>query len=481
VRSQGGSPPDPAREVIPGGVHGAERTRAHEVLDFGRSAPAADPGPYLPPSLAAPDILEAGPRDPADDEPPRLTGDPLDLDAEPEAVPPRGHRSRTLTWGLIAAVAVAVIGTSVASRQSLPAEADQQPDPAPAPSATHLYSGSRLDVIAVRFVNSRRGYALASSCPRGDAGNCRFGFRTTGDGGRSWEFQPVPLPPGVLSAQYPVTMTTAGASGVRISGAGQRWFSPDGGQSWSQPTTLPQDDVETIPAGAPIDARCQLSCGPLRILDPKTGLRHQLRHQPALTVMAGGDPLPQPSDGSRWVAGQSTLGGPPGVAVTRDNGRTWKVAALPVPKTKLTSVAVTTLDGRKGYAFVRGTAPAGTNIKNWLDAIYATADGGATWTKVEPAERPQIQHAPGGQPASVVGAALLTTGRLIVTTEEFGQSNVRYSDDGGRSFPRLTQGTFPELGTIENSGGLLVAKGIFGGYAISPDGTHWQTVRLDSP
>jgi photosystem II stability/assembly factor-like uncharacterized protein len=185
-----------------------------------------------------------------------------------------------------------------------------------------------------------------------------------------------------------------------------------------------------------------------------------------------------PSDGSRWVTGEASPGGPPAVAVTRDNGRTWKLSTLPPPRTKLTSVAVVTLDGTKAYAFVRGTAPAGSTIKNWLDAIYMTRDGGATWTRVEAAARPDAQDA---QPTSVLGAALLLTGRLIVTTEEFGQSNVRYSDDSGQTFPRLNGGSFPELGTIENAGGLLVASGIFGGYALSPDGTHWQSVYLDHP
>jgi photosystem II stability/assembly factor-like uncharacterized protein len=339
----------------------------------------------------------------------------------------------------------------------------------------------RYQLVSVKFATALRGYALAAACPRGDAAPCRFGFRVTGDGGRSWEYQPSPLPVGVLSAGSPVTMSVAGESGVRISASGRRWFSADGGRTWQeQPTAAPLAKTETIPRGAPMEARCQLTCGPFRITDPKTGARLELAHQPGVLALPGGDPLPRPGDGSRWAGGQAGPGGPPAVAVSRDDGRSWQVSELPVPQNPLTGVTVATLDGHTAYAFVKAGGPAGMATENGLDAIYRTGDGGTHWAKVEPADSPQIRHGHGAQPATVIGVVLLRTGRLLVTTEEFGQANVRFSDDGGRSFPRLDTGVFPEIRGIDDAGGLYVGESVFGGYVTSSDGSHWAAVDLDT-
>jgi photosystem II stability/assembly factor-like uncharacterized protein len=409
------------------------------------------------------DVLQSGWAEP--DRPGESSDDqPADL----HVTAPRLSRSPASRAAMILVAVAAVAGTGALSRQSLPDDPKSSDRPANGGAGVAIVEPK---VLAVRFVDRDRGYGLGAVCPQKEGGECRYTFRVTTDGGRGWYSLPVPLPPAIAPTDSPFVLSTVGALGIRVSGRGERWFSADGGRTWTRPPTG-LAAVDAAPRDAMIEPGCRLACGPFRVTDPRTGARLPLAHQPGLAALNGPDQPPRPSDGSHWVTGQVSDGGPPAIAVSRDQGRNWRLAQLPAPATRLQSLAVVTRDGRNAYAVVRAEGRSGTNVESRLDAIYTSRDGGASWRRVEPAA-PNAQ-----QPSTALGVALLPTGRLLLTTEEFGEPNVWRSDDGGRTFARLAARGSPQLSWLDETDGRLVARGMFSGYYTSTDGAHWTPITL---
>ncbi len=188
-------------------------------------------------------------------------------------------------------------------------------------------------------------------------------------------------------------------------------------------------------------------------------------------------------DGSLWVTGVAPKTSKPTISVSKDRGRTWHAVALTPPATSLFGVSVVTHDGRTAYAFVRAQAPPGVpDVKNGLESVWRTTDGGAHWSRVAP-------RFAGAQPRSLLGAAMLPDGRLLITTEAFDGPNLLHSDDGGRHFrpPSLGSGSARSgsaeptsgLGWIEEVPGRYLAGGLHGGSFTSTDGLHWKPVPAE--
>ncbi len=359
------------------------------------------------------------------------------------------HRARRWPAATLAVTMIATLGW-VAS--------DGPAAPSTVPAAKPVDATDRF-LLGVSFADARRGYALGARCPGGMTGLCTYQVRVTSDGGRSWLERPSPLTPTPAADGVSAELEAVGPTSVVVTGH-SRWFSTDAGRTWRNTPLTWGSPVAEVPSGATIAGSCPYE-GPCReplvTIDPATGQHRPLANQPPIGAVHPHERAVRARDGSLWVSGAQ--GATRVVAVSRDQGRTWRTAPLSTPTTPYFGTSVVTHDGRTAYAFGRGQV-SDPNVKNGLVEIWRTDDGGVRWRRLPPRAHPN----------SALGSALLPDGRLLVTTEEFGRSNHWLSVDGGQRF-RRAEG--PGLGWIDDVGGRYVAGSHEGTWYTSRDGIRW--------
>jgi hypothetical protein len=390
---------------------------------------------------------------------------------------------RNLRFGVIAAVFVAVAAIPLVRTQLQP-----EPDPdadadavRPVPTTTVVapdigHAGTPI-VYDMDFLDERHGFALWGRCTDGRDYQCERRLLVTEDG-VNWTSQ------GFDDAQLAAPERLAGR--IIVLGPGRlmltesnnryspnRFYSDDGGRSWTVVAAGAARTVEEIPRDGMLETQCaeravgQSGCQQRRVVVtlPDSGQRAWLTNPPALN-----DPVPEPlpaADGSWWVTGKDPASGQWAVAVSRDSGRSWAIRALPAtPDVKPDRLSFTG-SGSTVYLLASGRLPDGLEPVS-LVAIFQSVDGGGTWTRT---------WVPDGKAPRTIGGAVVTPdGGLFVALNDVGPGY--RSLDGGRSFTPAFDG--PRLTSIRRTRGgyLAMTSDSPGKYLSSVDGTRWSAVRL---
>lgn len=237
-----------------------------------------------------------------------------------------GRRRRRRVATTVALGALAVVVTTVGTVAALrPAAAPVPPAVPPAPAGQLI----PVDPGAIRFADADHGYALAKTCPPSP---CDTVLAATDDGGATWRRQAVPRSVPQDQGLPSVTMRVLDAERVALDdfNGERRWFTVDGGRTWSELSTEPQGTVAEIPVGALAEQRphpeplrpAQIvvlrSDGTSALLDTPPAAPHPTVLNTEVTLA---------DDGSAWVYGGDD--NRPWLWVSRDRGRTWREVPLP--------------------------------------------------------------------------------------------------------------------------------------------------------
>jgi hypothetical protein len=223
------------------------------------------------------------------------------------------------------------------------------------------------------------------------------------DGGRHWErrtlpsddrpsFGPALLGPRTLLMSAPDPAASGTPEPYLKGGPRRLYVSTDGGATW-RPVGTTTTPIEVVPAGQRL-----LECTSTNLTEPCAvqTLDAELRvaplvHQPPIDVLWV--QAHWPADVGLWVSGVDRRTRQPALAVSRDQGRTWKVsvftAVAPVDAEGDGTVGLgnlpelSTADGRTAY--VMQTRLMGTDEL----LIYRTTDGGETWRFIHQEEQMQ--------------------------------------------------------------------------------------------
>ncbi|MFB9554603.1 exo-alpha-sialidase [Streptomyces roseoviridis] len=313
---------------------------------------------------------------------------------------------------------------------------------------------------------------------RPDGGFCRQQVAALDRGARSWALRPTPLPEIPPSRGVSAGLTVLGPGRALIEDGGgeepeRTWFTRDGGRSWRAVDRRTAGTAPLIPAGAVLTTACvappaatpeECARERLVVISPQDGRRRALARVPALGAHPRPAAVPEP-DGSWWVSGTDPLTGRTALAVSRDAGRSWSPTPLPsTPGRPAHGVAVV-VGPDAVYAAELGELDGGEPVKNPLRALYRSADGGRTWTRVRTTR-------PDAEPRSLLGLPVPGPGgRLRVDAD----LRAYTSEDGGRTFAATEWGS----SWVRRTGiGLLREAGDRCAYATTRDGVRWSEFRL---
>jgi photosystem II stability/assembly factor-like uncharacterized protein len=298
------------------------------------------------------------------------------------------------------------------------------------------------------------------------------------DGGRHWERRTLPsddrqsFGPAVLGPRTLLMSARDLKGGPRL-----LYASTDGGATWRQAgiTTTP---IEAVPAGQRL-----LECTSTTLTEPcavqtlDADLRvAPLVHQPPIDVLWV--QAQWPADVGLWVSGVDRRTQQPALAVSRDQGRTWKVsvftAVAPVDVGDDGAVGLGNLpelftaDGRTAY--VMQTRQMGTDEL----LVYRTTDGGETWQFIH-----QEEHMQGSSFVTRDGA------HVLMEHANDGTLTTRASRNGGPYQPAKLFG-LPGPGGVVGSPlplgrghGFIALAANDDALYVSDDG--WTYRRLDIP
>jgi hypothetical protein len=229
------------------------------------------------------------------------------------------------------------------------------------------------------FLTPEKGFALLRNCDTG-LPTCALWIASTTDGGQSWRQQ---KDAGFgMAAGQPAAFELYAFDERRLVIDGQwgreptkRWYSSDGGASWRQIEhefgSGPATEVGEIPPGSVVGFGFPgLHSGPvLPVLNPD-GTRSSLRmSRPGYQGLRGF--RSGMTDGSLWAFGGGARD--PYLAVSRDQGRTWRDLPLPAGVSPVDSLPFQfdSWDGRAGYL-------------NIAERLWRTVDGGEHWQSIAP-------------------------------------------------------------------------------------------------
>lgn len=319
-------------------------------------------------------------------------------------------------------------------------------------------------ILDVQFAGAAHGYALTGGCASAArGGRCWYGLRVTSNAGRTWAYRKLPVPGLKQGEGFQASMYVFGPESVSLEDRGRTWFSGDAGRTWRTVESEAGLTYRTIPAGAVLRNVCGSGgCG-VHAIDPRTGVSAPLRSQPALERIWWASPDGD-TVGGWWIAG-AVGDRTPALAITRDNGRTWKLTRFESEAAQVIGVSVATRSGQEAYVFVT-LLPSKQGARPGAGRMYASHDSGRTWSPVRPAK--DVKQRPG----AVAGGVLLGPDRLLVGTLGAG---TRISEDGGRTFADLPN--VPEFAGFPRSHGRYVARST-GGFYTSLDGVTWSRLQF---
>ncbi|CCA56553.1 MULTISPECIES: WD40/YVTN/BNR-like repeat-containing protein [Streptomyces] len=332
------------------------------------------------------------------------------------------------------------------------------------------------------FARDGSGFALLAECVGDQAapesGFCRQHVAVLDAGAREWVLRRSPLPRvlGTEGVSSNLLSLGPGRALVEEGGPGpaaRTWFTQDGGRSWRPGEQRTVGTTPDIPEGAVLATDCADPAEALPdacererlvVVSPRDGRRRALARGPLLGAHPRPQGQPEP-DGSWWVSGTDPLSGRAAVAFSRDGGRSWTVSRLPSPAMDsgwYTAVAV----GKDAvYAAEMGDLSGGGEpVKNPMRALHRSVDGGRTWQRM-------WTTGPSEEPRTLLGLPVPGPGGRVEIGAEL--SGYR-SEDGGRTFVRLNDGTHhtrrTPLGLLREASRCQ--------YALTADGVRWSEFRL---
>lgn len=185
-------------------------------------------------------------------------------------------------------------------------------------------------------------------------------FRTS-DAGRTWQDFPTPFR--LATLQF-LDKKTGWAFADPFCGAGTCWMrlfrTTDGGQTWSLLNINAPNGPQTVPDTMPSGSIHILSGDSFKFSDPST----------------------------LWFGGNGIVSSPTALLmVSRDQGRTWQKQSLPLPQLAPNSSVPATVElpvfltATDGYFTAKYELPGtGGSNSQLVTAVFATQDGGGTWT-----------------------------------------------------------------------------------------------------
>ena len=395
--------------------------------------------------------------------------------------------SALLPIALFATITLTACTSSVEHPDGPPAAPPAFTQPAPSASPPPIPSATGLPghAFTLRLSDAHNGFALITDCASGSYA-CTHQVAVLLNGA-DWKLRAAPrMPPETGGHSLAAAGPGVGRlSAVLPDGTELAWVTTDAAHSWQEVTAdLDQGTVEHIPPGATLT----VAGDRVMVLMPDTGAYRELAAQPPLEHLAPPEQLPDgtpwvqgilPGTGSRRIAlsrdeGRSWELLPAMPAATdhdEDTEDTEEAQDGPVRR----GIREARLVAGPGvlYVFECGS-PAVDPLQGGLGSpllhLYRSTDEGETW---------RLMWASGaeGSPGSLVGEPFVTAdGRLIVYAEDA----VYASDDGGLTFSVMREGPPPEVPSLTPAGYLLTDLDNPGHYRISADGFTWRTVILGS-
>ncbi len=267
---------------------------------------------------------------------------------------------------VLAAAAVAVVMT--------------RPD---APSNPPLHDGLFLPSRTEgTFMDADHGYLLLGRCP---TEVCETWVGATEDGGRSWRAAFVP------GLTFPrdvgVTLPRADLIGLDAMHAAietyettpfdtpahRRWYTSDGGRSWSEVPVMPVATVDEIPDGhayaAFLDTPHTVGVRIIR-MDGSSALLANVPQSPYVTSWLSNNLIEAP-DGSLWIRAAGDGPGEQALYRTTDRGRSWSNVPWPGQS-----------EVGHGYRFHPGDGATVYLLDEGAFRTWRSNDAGATWSEI---------------------------------------------------------------------------------------------------
>jgi hypothetical protein len=303
-----------------------------------------------------------------------------------------------------------------------------------------------VDPPAPAFADADHGYLLLGRCP---GATCETWVATTRDAGRTWDGAIVPgltfpseaggTPRGSLHALDSTHAIIESYDAILGGPAARRWYTSDGGRSWSQVPTTPVATVEEVPPGALASTTTtaelpqQIVVTVTRIDGTSAVLANPPQAPGVASMLING--VLVAGDGSLWI--QAGSDDDEWLFVSRDRGRTW--SRLPWPRgqpVKGHGYRFQPTDGRTLYVIDEGAF-----------RLWRTTDTGATWTELT------VPYDNGGRDLGLVGMGQ-PDGRLVLHKPVIDGDTVSFEyyevTPAGRAFERVeaapTAGPTPRLG-----------------------------------
>jgi hypothetical protein len=296
------------------------------------------------------------------------------------------------------------------------------------------------------FADADHGYLLLGRCP---ATTCETWVASTRDAGRTWDGALVPgltfpsdvgrTPRGSLHALDATHAIIESYDTILGGPAARRWYTSDGGRSWSEVPTTPVATVDEVPPGALAGTTTtaqlpqQIVVTVTRLDGTSAVLANPPRAPGVASMLING--VIVAGDGSLWI--QAGSDDDEWLFVSRDRGRTWSRLSWPRGQpVKGHGYRFQPTDGRTLYVIDEGAF-----------RLWRTTDAGAMWTELT------VPYDNGGRDLGLVGTGQpdgrLVLHRPVIDGDELSFEFYEVTPTGG-SFERVaaapTAGPTPRLG-----------------------------------
>lgn len=334
-------------------------------------------------------------------------------------------------------------------------------------------------VMSLDFADALTGFALQQRCP--GEGQCGTVLLWTDRDSPEEAWTAGQVPAGFDAHDQGARVIALGDCRVVLEHSGdveapgpdpRRWFTSDCGERWREVGVGPRGEVETIPAGGVLESICEegraeyeFCAHELVVTLPQDGTRTRLANPPDLTnVFAQPHPI---GGGKWWVQGRARGSGKPAVAVSHDNGRTWRITEFAKPRGfGRDDLLYLTARGKDAYVVASGVQ---FEHGHGLQAIYHSSDQGLTW------QRTWSGRASDG----LEGVPIVTSyGLLLIGADTTDRRHFWLSFDHGETFADAGW-DLPGEWPLDTRGGYLInGPGDPGRWYRSSDGVTWQEIAF---